>query len=430
MERISPTSRIISAIDRYSKYLTDFSNQQINIAERTTKLLEKKRLEEFGAEIQNQLKGITSLPDLINKTSSLISQAVGSGMMEAIPLINQFTELRIKEISAGIEEETTQALYNNLDRNAYVIVGNQLKKVGEILEDPEIKKLPPNIQYKYVTNLTKPEVNLGGNYINGKEQLVRSTIHPQTKEVLSTDVYDIYSKNNKKFYKENGIEKYVPDDIIDEIQREKYFEIQKESMLFNLKEAQEKLKTFNVSEASKLGEIAYHMKKTLAEQIVYDRLQQIINENPDKYNREDDNYEQKVADLHKQLTQVYNPYNIIDIIKKEGINKFNLTEKDLNMINTIEENDAFSQEALIISQKYKNDRNFQDAYYNTKDILESLINDDMISFYSNQNGIDSEQLKSIVISYEEAKANKNYNVVVDLIKELHRLLKNKKGKSE
>ena len=429
MERISPTNRIISAIDRYSKYLTDFGNQQINIAERTTKLLEKKKLEEFSGQIQNRLKDVTSLSDLMKVTSSLITEATSNGLFEAIPLINQHSEVKIKEIGLGEQEKLIETSFNTLDPNAEVIVGNQLKTIGEVLKDPEVQKLSREAQYRYITNLARPEVSISGSIVNGQEQLSISKIHPTTKEVISTDVHNIYSKKGRLYYNEKGIEKYVPDKVIDELNQERYFILQRRLAQLNL---DKEIKGINLNEALKMQELTYRMKQDLTRRAIDAKVREFIQLHPEDYDPNDPKYAEKISAVYEKFSNTISPNNIVDLATNENTKNIYskvFNEQDYNQIKLIQESDNKVQEILILNQNYNKNVDFQNNYFNYKELLESLIDEDMLNKYADSKGIDKQELRAIIITFKNAKAINDNITVVNQVNEFYKSL-SKTGKKK
>lgn len=125
----------VPAILKFSSYLNEYMQNEMNITEKISQLDRKKRLQEFTGSIKDRFSNLTNRNDVNKMTGDVLSEALSQGYFEAIPMIGQFSGIYDKGLELGLQEKTGKALLGTLSNDLEIFDSNgNIMKMGDMKE--------------------------------------------------------------------------------------------------------------------------------------------------------------------------------------------------------------------------------------------------------------------------------------------------------
>lgn len=393
-------NRIISALDKYSRYITEYGKEQINIAEKTKYLLNKKELSDFSTKLEKEYSGVNSYSDILKTNSKLFSEAVSIGN-EALSLISNFSDMKMKEIGYTIQEKTADSIVNSMNDNVEVLWNNELTTVGKVKEILKNNNLPNTSVVEVISKLPAIQYSTDIYQLNNKDIVAQTKVNPITKEIIETDVNNLSKDKKGYYYNTDSGKKYLPGNIISNYQKEKLQLEQTKSMVqyyeLNLKKMQQENNKYSINTAKQISELNYYLAKTVTEEYITRRIAE------ETKDLEDIEKVKKQQELFQLYTKAYTPNNFYTFYKENqnDVSRY-LSKQSLSYLDKYGQNQELQEEILAFSTRYKTDK-YKDFRTNYEDIKEEF---NIYSTYSEktlkEKGLSDEQISLLKI-YEQTK---------------------------
>lgn len=186
---------ILKQIEKYIDYYNQYISQSLNLAEKTSELLRRKKINQLAAESIDAFKGAKTQTDILEVTQQLSKQALQENVPEAIQTVYAGANLQTKIMEDESQKRVTQQLYSNLNLDELRIVGGELKTVKDIIDT-----LDPNLsieeKYKIVSTLPQGKVEHGLSTDGNK---IIESIIDNTGKILKTTQTGITKKDGNLY---------------------------------------------------------------------------------------------------------------------------------------------------------------------------------------------------------------------------------------